>query len=73
MRVVLNGLTRPKSVKFFGVDLTGIELMADDIDWTFGSGAPLSGSAQDLALVVSGRTLPAGHLRGTSSAQFTVA
>jgi uncharacterized protein (TIGR03083 family) len=73
MRVVLDSLTQPKTLKFFGVDLTGIELVADDIEWSLGSGATLSGSAQDLALVVSGRTLPAGHLHGVSSAQFTVA
>ncbi len=73
MRIVLDNLTQPKSLKFFGVDLTGIELRADDIEWSFGSGDALSGTAQDLALVVCGRTLPAGHLRGASSARFTVA
>ena len=49
----------------------GIELRADDLDWSFGSGTPVSGSAQDLALVVCGRKLPPGHLRGEPSARFT--
>ena len=69
--VVLAGITAAKSVRFFGTDLDGIELRADDLDWSFGSGTPVSGSAQDLALVVCGRTLPPGHLRGEPSARFT--
>jgi hypothetical protein len=47
------------------------ELRADDIDWTFGSGTPMSGTAQDLAPVLCGRTLPAGRLRGEPSERFT--
>jgi uncharacterized protein (TIGR03083 family) len=70
LRIVLDGI-KPKNLKFFGVDLTGIELRADDLDWTFGSGEPLSGRAQDLLLVLCGRTLPAGHLRGEASGRFT--
>ncbi len=62
--IVLAGITAAKSVRFFGTDLDGIELRADDLDWSFGSGTPVSGSAQDLALVVCGRKLPPGHLRG---------
>ena len=62
--IVLAGVTAAKSVRFFGTDLDGIELRADDLDWSFGSGTPVSGSAQDLALVVCGRKLPPGHLRG---------
>jgi uncharacterized protein (TIGR03083 family) len=73
IRIVLDAVTQPKTVKFFGVDLTGIELRADDIDWSFGSGTPLSGNATDLALVVCGRTLPAGCVHGASSARFTLA
>ena len=69
--IVLDGITAAKSVRFFGTDLDGIELRADDLDWSFGSGTPVSGSAQDLALVVAGRKLPPGHLRGEPSARFT--
>jgi hypothetical protein len=60
-----------RSVKFFGVDLDGIELRADDMDWTIGSGVPLTGTAADLLLVLSGRTLPPGRLTGEPSARFT--
>jgi uncharacterized protein (TIGR03083 family) len=73
LRMVLNVIARPKTVKYFGADLDGIELRADDIDWSFGSGAPVSGQAQDLALVLCGRRLPAGRLRGESSTRFTAA
>ncbi len=69
--IVLAGITAAKSVRFFGTDLDGIELRADDLDWSFGSGTPVSGAAQDLALAVCGRKLPPGHLRGEPSARFT--
>ncbi len=70
LQVVLGGLS-DKHLKYFGSDLTGIQLRADDLDWTFGSGEPLSGHAQDLLLAVCGRTLPAGHLEGAQSIRFT--
>jgi hypothetical protein len=60
-----------KGLKFFGVNLEGIQLRADDLDWTFGSGTPLSGTAQDLLLVLCGRTSPSGHLRGEPAQRFT--
>ncbi|MGP3948739.1 hypothetical protein [Streptomyces sp. 7N604] len=63
-------MSSPKSLKFFGIDLSGIKLCADDIDWSFGSGTPVSGTAQDLALILCGRKLPAGRLRGASSERF---
>jgi uncharacterized protein (TIGR03083 family) len=71
LRAVLTGVTKPRSVKHFGVDLDGIELRADDLDWSFGSGTPVSGAAQDLALVLCGRRLAAGRLRGAASSRFT--
>lgn len=71
MRTVLDVITRPKTLRYFGAGLDGIELRADDIDWSFGSGAQVSGPAQDLALVLCGRKLPAGVLRGAPSKQFT--
>jgi uncharacterized protein (TIGR03083 family) len=64
LRIVLETITGPKSLRHFGADLDGIELRADDIDWAFGTGTPLAGRAQDLALVLCGRKLPAGRLRG---------
>jgi uncharacterized protein (TIGR03083 family) len=61
----------PRGVKFFGVDLDGIQLRATDLGWTYGTGEPLTGTAQDLLLVISGRRLPPGHLNGTAAARFT--
>jgi uncharacterized protein (TIGR03083 family) len=73
IRRIVQGPAFSKGLKHFGVELDGIELQADDIDWSFGSGKPLSGAAQDLLLVLCGRTLPAGHLRGESSDRFSMA
>ncbi len=55
----------------FGTDLLRLQLRADDLDWTFGSGEELDGPAQVLALVVCGRKVPPGRLRGSSAARFT--
>jgi uncharacterized protein (TIGR03083 family) len=73
LRAILPSLGDERSVKFFGTDLDGIELRATDIDWTFGSGTPLTGTGQDLLLVLFGRKLPTGHLDGKPSARFTAA
>lgn len=58
MRIVLGGLSG-KHLKYFGVDLTGIQLRATDLDWSFGTGRVVSAPAQDLLLKVCGRTVPA--------------
>ena len=55
----------------FGVDLEGVELRADDLEWSGGSGALVTGPAQALALVACGRLLPAGRLNGAAAARFT--
>lgn len=70
MRMVLSALN-PRSAKYFAVDLNGIALRADDLDFRYGEGEVLSGRAQDLLLVLCGRILPPGHLRGESAARFT--
>ncbi|MBO0839717.1 MAG: maleylpyruvate isomerase family mycothiol-dependent enzyme [Sciscionella sp.] len=75
MRIVLDGVSA-RHLKFFGVDLDGISLHANDIDWTFSAGTPLTGTsmtaaAQDLLLVLCGRKLPAGRLHGEPSARFS--
>jgi uncharacterized protein (TIGR03083 family) len=62
--VVLPNLVTPKALAFFGVDLSGVELRAADTGWTFGSGRPVTGTAQDLALFLCGRKLPPGCLEG---------
>ncbi len=71
LRAVLDGVTKPASRKHFGIDLTGIELRADDLDWSFGTGTTVSGPARYLALVLCHRTLPAGHLAGTAAERFS--
>jgi uncharacterized protein (TIGR03083 family) len=71
LRLVLPGSLADRSVRFFGVDLDGTELRSSDMEWTLGSGAPLTGTAADLLLVLSGRTLPPGRLTGESAARFS--
>ncbi|MEU4948907.1 maleylpyruvate isomerase family mycothiol-dependent enzyme [Streptomyces lavendulae] len=63
LRLLLDAVT-PRGLRFFGVDLTGIRLCADDLDWSHGSGGAVHGQAQDLLLVLFGRRLPAGRLHG---------
>jgi hypothetical protein len=67
---VLESVSGPGALKHFGTDLGGIELRADDLDWSLGSGQLVSGAAQDLALVVCGRKLPAGPLHGDPATRF---
>lgn len=68
--MVLSGLT-PRNIAFFGTDLTGVELRATDLDWGHGTGTPIRGLAQDLLLVICGRSLPPGHLEGSATDRFT--
>jgi uncharacterized protein (TIGR03083 family) len=68
---VLSLVADPGSPNLFGTELAGVELRADDLEWTYGTGAPVIGSAQALALVACGRLLPAGRLRGEAAARFT--
>jgi uncharacterized protein (TIGR03083 family) len=65
------GSLKPRQLKFFGVDLSGIQLRADDLDWSYGTGDPVSGRAQDLLLAVCGRRLPPGRLRGAAADRFS--
>jgi uncharacterized protein (TIGR03083 family) len=70
--LVLAGL-RPKNIAFFGVDLDGVQLRATDIDWSYGSGEPLHGRAQDLLLLLCGRRVATGRLEGPAAPRFTTA
>ncbi|MER6520741.1 maleylpyruvate isomerase family mycothiol-dependent enzyme [Streptomyces sp. NPDC001553] len=63
LRPLLDAVT-PRGLRFFGVDLTGIRLVADDLDWSRGTGSPVHGTARELLLVLFGRRLPAGRLHG---------
>jgi uncharacterized protein (TIGR03083 family) len=71
LRVVLDTMTRPGAPGYFGTGVSGVRLVADDLDWSWGTGSLVSGLAQDLAAVLCGRRLPAGRLRGAASGQFT--
>jgi uncharacterized protein (TIGR03083 family) len=56
LRIVLDDLTGGTHIHF-GFDLAGIKLQAADMDWSFGSGTPIRGTAEDLALLICGRNL----------------
>lgn len=64
MRVLLDDLTTGGGHGHFGTDLSGRQLQASDLDWSYGSGPALKGSAAALALTLCGRKLPAGQLDG---------
>lgn len=70
LRILLDQI-RPSGLRFFGADLDGVRLCAEDLDWSYGSGTPLTGAAQDLLLLAFGRRLPAGRLRGEPAGRFT--
>lgn len=67
LRVVLDHATAPLNRKHFDVDMTGIRLEADDLDWAFGEGEPLRGRARHLLMVLMDRRLPADLLPGAPS------
>ena len=54
MRVVLSELAE-SGHEHFGTKIAGRRLEATDLDWSFGSGPVLRGSAADLVLALSGR------------------
>ena len=68
---VLSLVADPAGPNLFGTDLSGVELRADDLEWSYGSGALVTGPAQALASVVCGRVLPPGRLRGEAAARFS--
>ncbi|MEW2418514.1 maleylpyruvate isomerase family mycothiol-dependent enzyme [Streptomyces sp. NPDC046866] len=71
LRILLDAI-RPRGLRFFGVDLTGVRLCAEDMDWSYGAGAaPVYGAAQDLLLLAFGRRLPPGRLGGAAAGRFT--
>ena len=68
---VLGLVAAADAPNMFGVDLDGVELRADDLVWSVGSGATVTGPAQALALVACGRLLPPGRLGGAAASRFT--
>ena len=71
VRIVLGLLSAPQSANLFGVDLSGVRLQADDMDWSHGAGDLVSGPGQALVLVLSGRSVPQRRLRGPAAARFS--
>jgi len=70
IRTVLDDLTDGGAHAHFGTDVQGRSLHATDIDWSYGSGPQLSGTAADLALHICGRTVPSSHLDGETLAHL---
>ncbi|HUD38238.1 MAG TPA: maleylpyruvate isomerase family mycothiol-dependent enzyme [Streptosporangiaceae bacterium] len=70
MLLVLDAVTSPAALGRFGVDLAGLKLAADDLDWSYGSGDRVTGAAQDLLLAIAGRRLDAGSLHGPAAARL---
>jgi uncharacterized protein (TIGR03083 family) len=58
MTTVLDLVVSGDGGSLFGVPLDGIELRAGDLDWSHGTGAPLTGPAQELLLLIAGRAVP---------------
>jgi uncharacterized protein (TIGR03083 family) len=54
-RSVLDDLAAGRTHERFGVDLHGLQLRATDLNWSYGSGTPVTGTAADLILRMSGR------------------
>jgi hypothetical protein len=73
LRVVLDHVLAEGAPSLFGTDLAEVELRADDLNWSTGSGMLVTGPAQALALVACGRLLPPGRLGGPAAARFTQA
>jgi uncharacterized protein (TIGR03083 family) len=63
LRAVLDQLAQGGHENF-GIALAQRRLEATDMDWSYGSGEPLRGSAEDLALTLCGRAVPEGRLQG---------
>ena len=64
IRIVLDDLTTGGVHQHFGTSIEGRSLQATDLDWSYGSGPALHGKAGDLALLLCGRTVPAGRIEG---------
>jgi uncharacterized protein (TIGR03083 family) len=64
VQVILDDLTHGGVHDAFGVDIDGRSLRAVDLDWSFGDGAALRGTGEDLALTICGRTVADGRLEG---------
>jgi hypothetical protein len=57
---VLDQLTRANG-GYFGIDLSGLRLEADDADWAWGEGEGVRTDGGRLVALLAGRTLPDGR------------
>ena len=64
IRIVLDDLTEGGGHAHFDVSIDGRRFEATDLDWSYGSGPALRGAAEDLMLVICGRTIPDTRLEG---------
>jgi uncharacterized protein (TIGR03083 family) len=62
IRIILEDLTQGGVHEHFGTNIEGRSLQATDLDWSYGSGPAVRGAAEDLALMLCGRNLPAGRI-----------
>jgi len=63
-RVVLDTLVSPRSRRHFGAEGHTGRFEASDVDWSHGTGAPVTGRAVDLVLLLTGRPVAAGAIVG---------
>jgi uncharacterized protein (TIGR03083 family) len=57
--------------EWFGVDLTGTQLAADDTDWTWGTGTTVRADSARLVALLSARTLPDGRVLALRSGRLS--
>ena len=57
VRVVLDDLTEGGASTHFGIDISGREFSATDMDWSYGTGTPVRGKAEDIVLHIAGRAV----------------
>jgi uncharacterized protein (TIGR03083 family) len=57
---VLDQLTAAQGA-YFGLDLSGVQLVADDIEWSWGSGEKVRADSGSLVSLLGGRRLPDGR------------
>jgi uncharacterized protein (TIGR03083 family) len=66
---VLDSLTSAGSQTLFGFPLEGIRVTANDLDWSAGEGAELTGRGRDLVPLLAGRTVPRELFGGEGAAR----
>ena len=67
-RTVLTHLTSPASLRYFHLDLDGLDLRAPDVGWQHGAGAEVSGDGVDLVLALAARPAGVEQLAGPGGA-----